>query len=83
MSEISRSFENRRTKMLNFAGALSNEILHHINVDLKEKPIYTVISYVSVNYLFSGNSQSKINELIINMKEIIKKISKYRVNLKV
>ena len=59
--------------MLNFPGASSNEILHYIDVHLKEKLIDTVIIHVGVNDLLSGNSQLKVNQLIENIKKITQK----------
>ena len=59
--------------MLNFPGASSNEILHYIDVHLKEKLIDTVIIHVGVNDLLNGNSQLKVNQLIENIKKITEK----------
>ena len=71
--QFNRTFRNRRAKILNFSGASSNEILHYIDVQLKEKLIDTVIVHVRVNDLFNGNSQLKINQLIENIKKITQK----------
>ena len=59
--------------MLNFPGASSNEILHYIDVHLKEKLIDTVIIHVGVNDLVNGNSQLKVNQLVENIKKITEK----------
>ena len=65
--------------MLNFPGASSNEILHYIDVHLKEKVIDTVFVYVGVNDLLIGNSQLKINQLIENINKITQKFVSFRV----
>ena len=70
MYQFNRALRNRRAKMLNFPGASSNEILHYIDVHLKEKLIDTVIIHVGVNDLLNENSQLKINQLIENIKKI-------------
>ena len=59
--------------MLNFPGASSNEILHYIDVRLKEKLIDTVMIHVGVNNLLNGNSQLKVNQLIENIVKITEK----------
>ena len=56
--------------MLNFPGESSSEILHYIDVHLKEKLFDTAIVHVGVNDLFNGNSQFKINQLIESIKKI-------------
>ena len=73
MYQFNRALRNRRAKMLNFPGASSNEILHYIDVHLKEKLIDTVIIHVGVNDLLNGNSQLKVNQLIENIKKITEK----------
>ena len=70
MYQLNTALRNRRVKMLNFPGASSNEILHYIDVHLKEKLIDTVIIHVGVNDLLNENSQLKINQLIENIKKI-------------
>ena len=59
--------------MLNFPGTSSSEILHYIDVHLKEKLIDTIIVHVGVNDLLTGNSQFKINQLIENIEKITQK----------
>ena len=59
--------------MLNFPGTSSGEMLHYIDVHLKEKLIDTAIVHVGVNDLLNGNSQFKINQLIENIKKITQK----------
>ena len=49
MYQFNRALRNFRAKMLNFPGVSSNEILHYIDVHLKEKLIDTVIIHVGVN----------------------------------
>ena len=70
MYQFNRTLRNCRAKILNFPGASSNEILHYIDVYLKEKLIDTVIIHVGVNDLLNENSQLKINQLIENIKKI-------------
>ena len=59
--------------MLNFPGTSSSEILHYIDVHLKQKLIDTIIVHVGVNDLLTGNSQFKINQLIENTEKITQK----------
>ena len=59
MYQFNRTLRNRRAKMLNFQGASSNEILHYIDVHLKEKLIDTVIVHVGVNDLLNRKSELK------------------------
>ena len=59
--------------MLNFPGASFNEILHYIDVHLKEKLIDTIIVHVGVHDRLSENSQLKINQLTGNIKKITQK----------
>ena len=73
MYQFNRALRNRRAKILNFPAASSNEILHYIDVHLKEKLIDTVIIHVGVNELVNGNSQLKINQLIENTKKSTQK----------
>ena len=73
MYQFNRALRNRRAKVLNFQGASSNEILHYIDVHLKEKLIDTVIIHVGVHDLLNGNSQLKVNELIENIRKITEK----------
>ena len=73
MYEFDRALRNHRAKMLNFPGASSNEILHYIDVHLKEKLIDTIIVHVGVNDRLNENSQLKINQLIGNIKKITQK----------
>ena len=71
--QFNRALRNFRAKMLNFPGASSNEILHYINVHLREKLIDIVIIHVGVNDLLNGNSQLRVNQLIENIKKITEK----------
>ena len=63
MYQFNRTLRNRRAKMLNFPGSSSYEILHYIDVHLKEKLTDTVIVHVGVNDLLNGNSQLKRYQL--------------------
>ena len=73
MYEFDRALRNHRAKMLNFPGASSSEILHYIDVHLKEKLIDTIIVHVGVNDRLNENSQLKTNQLIGNIKKITQK----------
>ena len=68
--QFNRTLRNHRTNMLTFPGASSNEILHYIDINLKEKLIDTIIVHVGVNNLLIANNQLKINQLIENIKKI-------------
>ena len=52
---------------------LTQEVLHYIDVHLKEKLIDTVIIHVGVNDLLNGNSQLNVSQWIENIKKIIQK----------
>ena len=73
MYQFNGTLRNRRPKMLSFPDALSSEILHYIDVHLKEKLIDLAIVRVGVNYLLSRNNQFKLNRLIENIKKITQK----------
>ena len=62
MYQFNRALRNHRAKILNFPGASSNEILHYIDVHLKEKLIDTAIIHLGVNDLLNGNKQLKVNQ---------------------
>ena len=73
MYQFNRALRNHRPKMLNFPGASFDEILHYIDVHLKEKLIDTIIVHVGVNDRLNERSQLKINQLIENIKKITQK----------
>ena len=73
MYQFNRALRNHRPKMLNFPGASFDEILHYIDVHLKEKLIDTIIVHVGVNDRLNESSQLKINQLIENIKKITQK----------
>ena len=59
--------------MLNFSGSSSKQMLHYIDIHLKDKSVDTAILHVAVNDLLNDNSQSNVDNLMLNIHKIIEK----------
>ena len=59
--------------MLNFSGSSSKQMLHYIDIHLKDKSVDTAILHVAVNDLLNDNSQSNVDNLMSNIHKIIEK----------
>ena len=59
--------------MFYFPCASSHQLLHYLDVHLKDKSIDTVIIHIGINDLLTNSSRSGMDNLIYNMKKITKK----------
>ena len=73
MYEFNSLLRNRKAKMLNFPGSSSKQMLHYIDVLLKDKFIDTVLLHVGVNDILNDNSQSNVDNMISNIHKIVEK----------
>ena len=73
MQKFNRLIKNRQAKMFNFPSAASHQLLHYLDVHLKDKSIDTVISHIGINDLLTSSSRSGIDNLISNIWKITKK----------
>ena len=68
MHKFNRLIKNRKAKMFNFPGASSHQLLHYLDVHLKDKSIDTVIIHIGINDLLTNSSRSGMDNLIYNIK---------------
>ena len=59
--------------MFNFPGASSHQLLHYLDIRLKDKSIDTVIIHIGINDLLTNSSRSGMDNLIYNIKKITEK----------
>ena len=59
--------------MFKFSGVSSHQLLHYLDVHLKDKSIDTVIAHIGVNDLLTKSSRSGMDNLIYNIKKITEK----------
>ena len=65
--------------MFKFSGVSSHQLLHYLDVHLKDKSIDTVIAHIGVNDLLTKSSRSGMDNLIYNIKKITEKCSMFGV----
>ena len=73
MQKFNHLIKNLQAKMFNFPGASSHQLLHYLDVHLKEKYIDTVIIHIEINDLLTNSSRSGMDNLINNIKRITEK----------
>ena len=73
MHEFNRLIKNRNVKMFNFPGASFYQLLHYLDVHLKDKSIDTVIIHTGINDLLANSNRSGMDNLIYNIKKITEK----------
>ena len=73
MQKFNRIIKNRQAKMFNFPSASSYQLLHYLDVHLKDKSIDIAISHIGINKLLTNSSRSGMNNLVSNIKKITKK----------
>ena len=73
MHKFNGLIKNRKAKMFNFPGASSHQLLHHLDVHLKDKSIDTVIIHIGINDLLTNSSRSGMDNLIYHIKKITEK----------
>ena len=71
--KFNRLIKNLKAKMLNFPGASSHQLLHYLDVHLKDKSIDTVIIHIGINDLLTNSSRSGMDNLIYHIKKITEK----------
>ena len=81
MHKFNRLIKNRKAKMFNFPGALSQQLLHYLDVHLKDKSIDTAIIHIRINDLLTNSSRSGMHNLIYNIKKITVKILSFGVKV--
>ena len=59
--------------MLNFPGASFHQLLHYLDVQLKDKSIDTVIIHTRINDLLANSNRSGMDNRIYNIKKITEK----------
>ena len=59
--------------MFKFSGVSSHQLLHYLDVHLKDKSINTVIIHIGINGLLTNSSRSGMDNLILNIKKITEK----------
>ena len=65
--------KNRKPKMFYFPCASSHQLLHYLDVHLKDKSIDTVIIHIGINDLLANSSRSGMDNLIYHIKKITEK----------
>ena len=70
MHKFNGLIKNRKAKMFNFPGASSHQLLHYLDVHLKDKSIDTVIIHIRINDSLTNNSTSGIDNLIFNINKM-------------
>ena len=73
MYKFNRPIKNRKAKMFNFPGAPFHQLLHYLDVHLKDKSIDTVIIHIGINDLLTNSSRSGMDNLMYNIKKITEK----------
>ena len=54
MHKFNQLIKNRKTKMFNFPGASSHQLLHYLDVHLKDKSIDTAIIHIGIIVIRNG-----------------------------
>ena len=58
MHKFNRLIKNRQAKMFSFHGASSHQLLHYLDVHLRDQSIDTVIIHIGINDLLTNSSRS-------------------------
>ena len=79
MYEFNRFIKNSKAKMFSFPGASSHQMLRYLDVHLEDRQINTVVIHVGVNDILRDSSQSSIDGLLQNIKNMSLKCTKFGV----
>ena len=79
MYEFNRFIKNSKAKMFTFPGASSHQMLHYLDVHLEDRQINTVVIHVGINDILRDSSQSSIDGLLQNIKNMSLKCTKFGV----
>ena len=79
MYEFNRLIKNSKATMFDFPGAPSHQMLHYLDAQLEHRQINTVVIHVGINDILRDSSESRIDGLLQNIKNIVNNIvrSKY------
>ena len=78
--EFNRFIKNSKAKMFSFPGALSHQMLHYLDVLLEDRQINNkVVIHVGINDILRVSSQSNIDGLLQNIKNMPLKSTKFGV----
>ena len=72
MCEFNRFIKNSKAKMFSFPGASSHQMLHYLDEHLEDRQINTVVIHVGINDILRDSSQSSIDGLLQNIKNVFK-----------
>ena len=75
MQKFNRLIKNCRAKMFNVPVASSHQLLHYLDVHLKDKSTDTVMIHIGINDLLTNSSRSGMDNLISNIEKITEKIT--------
>ena len=79
MYEFNRFIKNSKAKMFSFPGASSHQMLHYLDVHLEDRQINTVVIHIGINDILRDSSQSSIDGLLQNIKNMALKCTKFGV----
>ena len=65
--------------MFNFPSASSHQMLHYLDVHLEDRQINTVVIHIGINDILRDSSQSSIDVLLQNIKNMSLKCKKFGV----
>ena len=68
-----------KAKMFSFPGASSHQMLHYLDIHLEDRQINTVVIHVGINDIIRDSSQSSIDGLLQNIKNMALKCTKFGV----
>ena len=77
MYEFNRFIKNSKAKMFNFPGVSSHQMLHYLDVHLEDRQINTVVIHVGINNILGDSSQSSIDGLLQNIKNMSLECKKF------
>ena len=75
-SNVNRLIKTRKGKMFNFRGASPHQMLHYLDVHLEDRQINTVVIHVEIIDILRNSSQSSIDGLLQNIKNMSLKCKK-------
>ena len=77
--EFNRFIKNSKAKMFNFPGASSHQRLHDLDVHLEDRQINAVFIHFGINDILRDSSQSSIDGIMQNIKNMHSKCKKFGV----
>ena len=73
MHKFNSLIKNRQAKMFSFPSASSHQLLHYLDIQLRDYSIDAVIVHIGINDLLTNSSRSSMGNLIYNIKKITEK----------